>query len=692
MKLSLNWIKEYVGELPDAPKQVGLRMTLATAEIEGHETHGDDIVYDIDNKSLTHRPDLWGHYGFAREVAAVYRQELKALDLGNWAYATQAEDPLAVSLHVDADLCPRYSGLVIDQIQVGPSPQWLVDKLEKIGARSINNIVDLTNYVMFEVGQPMHAFDRSKLSGDQIQVRLATAGETIETLDGGKHTLSETMMVIADASKPVAIAGVMGGANSEVDETTTSMVLESANFHPTHVRRTAAALGIRTDSSMRFEKGLDPEQTDRAVRRYVTLLLELCPQAKISTPLLDAVQASYTARQPILIQTSFEFIRHRLGAPLSDDTIADILTSLHFQVDASNEGIQVTVPSFRSTGDVSIPEDLVEEVGRVFGFDNIEPVAPLIPVQPVRPRPLHAMQRQLRQVLSRDMGFHEVFNYGFVGDKLLEAVGSSPAGHLALANPLASDQNLLRTSLVPNMLKITAENLRFRKQFRFYELERVYSEQVQDPEFDHDRFEISGVVCQQSWKNGSPDCFYTAKGAVEDLLEQLPVAGERRFVPMSENLPPWCHPGRTAQILIGGQALGYVCQVHPQIAHQMDIKAGVGLFVLDVSALLKLPATEAKFVQVQKYPTVPFDISLICDERTLIADVQDVIRHVDAKVKKVDLFDVYVGDNIGAGKKSLAFSIVFAAADHTLQPDEITDLQDRVIAALEQAGHQVRKG
>lgn len=692
MKLSLNWIKEYVGELPDNPKQVGLKMTLATAEIEGHEPHGSDVVYDIDNKSLTHRPDLWGHYGFAREVAAVYRQELKALELGSWSYPAEAQDPLKVELKVDADLCPRYNGLVIEGIKVEPSPAWLVERLEKAGARSINNIVDLTNYVMFELGQPMHAFDRSKLSGDLIQVRLAKAGEQIETLDGGKHELNEQMMVIADAEKPVAIAGVMGGANSEVTEQTTSMVLESANFHPTHVRRTAAALGIRTESSMRFEKGLDPEQTDRAIRRYVTLLLELCPQARVVSPLLDASQSSYTERQPIVIPTSFGFIRQRLGAPLSDETIADILTRLNFQVDASGDQLTVTVPSFRATGDISIPEDLVEEVGRVYGFDNITPVAPLIPVQPVQPSKLHALQRHLRQVLSRDLGFHEVFNYGFVGEKLLQNAGSSPEGHIALANPLASDQNLLRTSLVPNMLKITPENLRYRKNFRIYELERVFDAEPVNGEFEYDRFELCGLICQQSWKNSQPECFYTIKGVVEDLLEQLAVAGERRFVPASGELPAWCHPGRTAEIQIGGQSVGYVTQVHPQIIHNFDIKGGVGLFVLNVSKLLSLPAAEAKFVRVQKYPTVPFDISLICAERTLIADVQDIIRAVDQKVKKVELFDVYSGDKIGAGNKSLAFSITFAAADHTLQPDEIENLQNGVIEALEGAGFQVRKG
>ena len=689
MKLSLDWIHDYVGELPDEPKALGVKMTLATAEIEGIESHGSDSVYNIDNKSLTHRPDLWGHYGFAREVAAVYHKELKALNVGDWSYPNSSSDPLSIDVAVNQELCPRYNGLIIEGIKVAPSPDWLVKRLEKVGARAINNIVDLTNYVMFELGQPMHAFDRSKISGNQIQVRLASKDEHLETLDGETHELTTEMMVIADAEKAVAIAGVMGGANSEVDENTTTLILESANFHPTHVRRTAAKLGIRTDSSMRFEKGLDPVQTETAIRRYVTLLLEICPTAQVIGPLLDANRSE---REPIVIETSYSFINRRLGTDLSLENITGILERLAFKVAVDEDNIQVTVPSFRSTGDISIPMDLVEEIGRVFGYDNIIPEEPLTPVKPVQMNPLHQLQRQLRAVLSRDLAFYEVYNYGFVGDKLLKSVGSSPEGHIALANPLASDQNLLRTSLVPNMLKITAENLRFRKEFRIYELERVFLPEKQSAHFEHDRFELCGLICKTVWKNGPEDIFYGIKGALVDLLEQLPQTGERRFKPAEGLLPAWCHPGRTADVSIGPENIGYLTQLHPQIAQNLGIKAGTGFFVINVSKLLELPAADASFEKVQKYPTVPFDISMITDERTLIADVREIIQNTSPKVKHIELFDVYKGENIGPSKKSLAFKITFAASDHTLQPEEIDTLQHNVMNALDSKGHMVRDG
>lgn len=693
MKLSLDWIQDYVGELPGSPHEIGVKMTLATAEIEGIEQHNGDSVYDIDNKSLTHRPDLWGHYGFAREFAAVFRRDLKALDTGDWAYADSSDDPLQVKMQVDTELSPRYCGLVIDGIQVGPSPDWLVERLEKAGARAINNIVDLTNYVMFEVGQPMHAFDRSKLDGDLIQVRKARAQEEIETLDGESHSLSPEMLVIADAEKAVALAGVMGGANSEVSESTTCMVLESANFHPAHVRRTASALGIRTESSMRFEKGLDPNQTDLAIRRYVTLLKEICPSARVISPLLDADQRSEAVKhEPLVIATEIGDINRRLGTQLPAEQIIDILRRLRFDVSVNGEQLSVKVPSFRATGDVNIAMDLVEEVGRVYGYDNIEPRPPMVPVEPVRHSPLHQLLSHLRSCLSQDLAFQEVYNYGFVGSALLEKVGASAENHLELANPLASDQHLMRKSLVPNMLKITAENLRFHKRFQLYELERVFLPELQSAAFEHDRFELCGLICDVAWKKNPPECFYSIKGAVEDLLEQLPQAGARRFRPAQGQLPAWCHPGRSADIFLGAARVGYLTQLHPQIAQNMGIKAGVGLFVLDVSALLELELKDREAVRVQRYPTVPFDISMITPERTLIADVEELIRGVDDKVRQVELFDVYTGDNIGAGKKSLAFKITFASYDHTLQPDEIEDLQQRTMDTLDQAGHQVRKG
>ncbi len=688
MKLSLDWIQTYVGELPDDPKAIGIKMTLATAEIEGLESHGSDTVYDIDNKSLTHRPDLWGHYGFAREVAAVYQRPLQALVLD--PCESSGSDPLQVSIAVSENLCPRYTGLVVEGIQVGPSPEWLAQALEKVGARSVNNIVDLTNYVMFELGQPMHAFDRHKLSGD-IVVRLAQPEEMIDTLDGAEHKLSEQMMVIADAEKAVAIAGVMGGANSEVSEQTTCLVLESANFHPTHVRRTAAALGIRTDSSMRFEKGLDPSQTDLAIQRFVHLLKQICPEVKVLTPILAVGVA---AAEPILIATDFDYINQRLGTQLPDQQIQGILERLGFEITLNNRQLTVRVPSFRATGDISIPMDLVEEVGRVFGYDNITPIEPLIPVQPVVTQPLHAMQRLLRQVLSRDLAFVEVYNYAFVGEQLLQKSGLSSEGLHALANPLASDQNLLRSSLVPNMLKITAENLRFRKQFRLYELERVFLPELQSAEFEFERHHLCGLLCDVQWrKEGVEDAFYQSKGALEDLLAQLNLAGRLRFRPATAaEREPWCHPGRTATVWIDETAIGYLTQLHPQIAANFGIKAGVGLFNLDLSTVLTLPQAKASFAGVQKYPVVPFDVAVISDEQTLIADVEDLIRNVDQRVRQVALFDLYRGDNIGAGKKSLAFSVTFSAPDHTLQPEEVETLQNGVMQALNAAGHQVRDG
>lgn len=689
MKLSYCWLNEYV-PIPDSPKSLGLKLTMATAEIEDSTTQGEDTVFEIDNKSLTHRPDLWGHYGFAREVAAIYAQPLKPLILAE--IDPEAKVDFSVEVITSIEHCPRYNALLIENIQVGPSPDWLVQRLEAVGARSVNNIVDLTNYVLYEIGQPLHAFDRHKLTGGLV-VRQAYPEESFTALDGSHHCLNPDMIVIADQEKVVALAGVMGGANSQVDASTTALVLESANFHPTSVRRTAAQLGMRTESSMRFEKGLDPLQTETGVRRFVALLKQICPSARIVSPLIDITRWLPT---PPLIETHFSWINRKLGTQLPADQIANILSRLGFILEIQGDQVYVRVPSWRATGDIAIPEDLVEEVGRIYGYDNIVPCAPLIPVEPVQVSPLHALLQRLRQILSGSLHLSEVYNYAFVGEKLLQQVGLSPNGHLALRNPLASDQNLMRTSLVPHMLKVCADNLRFKKQFALYELERIFLDTPQtDTLFEYERFALCVLLCDSAWKNGQAEAFYAIKGVAEHLLLQLNLAGQLQIVPPQspETLSPWCHPGRTAEIHIHSSYVGRITQLHPQIAENFDIKASVSLLELDITTLLTLPQAGFQFAGIQKYPTVPFDISLICPERVLVADVEACIRAAaPERIQQIQLFDIYRGQNLGPGQKSLAFTVTFAAPDHTLTPQEIEILQQSVIQALEQAGWLVRKG
>lgn len=688
MKLSLQWLKSLV-DWPVTPKELGLRLTMATAEIEGLEPHGSDLIIDIDNKSLTHRPDLWGHYGFAREISALYHTPLAPLPVAELALGSthQPEESLTIELQ-DTEWCRRYNALIIENVKVEPSPEWLQRRLEAVGARPINNIVDLTNYILFEMGQPLHAFDRSKLLGDKIIIRRATEGETIATLDGKTHTLTTEMLLIADAQRGAAIAGVMGGALTEVDDTTTTLVLESANFHPGNVRKTAAKLGIRTESSMRFEKSLDPRQTSQGIARFLYLLQEICPGATAKGPIY---QAGITQLPSVTIQTSTTFINRKLGTTLPNSEITGILRSLQFAVQENGEQLTVGVPSWRATGDIGIPEDLVEEVGRVYGYDNITPIAPLVPLAPVQPSPLHELTHQLRQTLSRDLGFTEVYNYAFVGEKLLEKVGESLFNHLELANPLASEHHLMRTSLVPNMLKITAENLRYYKSFNLYELDRVFSsipKPLTDMTFEH--FEVCGLICRPL---NTPDPYLEAKGLLASLQSKLPVQLNLAYQPTTTELPPWAHPGRTAALVSQGKTLGWLAELHPMVAERFNISAKVEIFVLDVSAMLKLPVAGYHFTGVNRYPTVPFDISLICPYKTPVADVQACMAAVDqTKIQSIQLFDTYTGANVGDGNKSLAFTLTFASMEHTLAPDEIQRLQDGVIAALEQAGYLVRKG
>lgn len=687
MYISLNWLKDYVNIPEITPQDFGLKVTMSTAEIEGFEEKGDDIIYDFDNKSLTHRPDLWGHYGFAREIAAIFKTDLKPLNLS----ADTADNHYDLNIRVeDFDLCPRYNALVIDGVTIGPSPQWLQDRLEAVGTRAINNVVDITNYILQEIGQPLHAFDASFIEGNEIIIRRAQEGETMSTLDDIERELNPEMLVIADKNRAVALAGVMGGANSEVNDSTTTIILESANFHPGNIRRTSAKLGLRTDASIRFEKGLDPQQTSLAVKRFYTLLKDICPECKIISKLHD-VKTPFL-RQPI-IYTSIDFINRKLGTTLSQEEIIDILTRLHFEVTIVGNKIKVKVPTFRATGDVSIPEDLVEEVGRIFGYDNITPESPLVTIQPVRLQPHQQLIRNIRQLLSGELGMSEVFNYSFVGDELLEKTGLSNQDHIALANPLSSEHHLLRQSLIPNMLKITAENLRYRKNFAVYELERIFMEQVQsDSNIEYERFSLCGLICRSSLK-ATEEAFFELKGMLESFFPQLE-KGPIQFEPLSpDQCPAWGHPGRTAGLKIKGTPLGHLAQLHPQIAHNFGIKATIALFTVDISLLLNLDDQKSGFKPISRYPVVPFDISLICDFKTHIQDAKNtILNSAPDRVQSVELFDVYTGENIDENQKSLAFKVTFASDQHTLGPDEITTLQNGVIEALEDQNYIVRKG
>ena len=428
-----------------------------------------DYVIEVDNKSLTHRPDLWGHYGMAREVAAITGKKL--LDPVREILALDPKIKVTIE---DYALCPRYSALVFENVTIQPSPLWLQYRLEAIGLNPISNIVDVTNFVMAELSQPMHAFDADKLHGGQIIVRTAHPGEKMAALNGETYELDPSNLVIADPNGAVALAGVIGGAGSAISATTTRIVLESACFNASSIRKTSSKLRLRTDASQRFEKAQDPVNTVRGLARALELLKEVSPGIRLVGGLADAYQP---AKPLPPIKLDLAWLNRKLGCEVPPAEVRRILEALEFKVD---EAFNVTVPSWRATKDVSIKEDLVEEIGRMIGYDNITPVAPLSPARVPPANPERAFHHRVREMAAAQ-GFTEVYNYSFISEESAKMFGFTNL--VEVENPIASDQNYLRPSLLPGILKNIHDNARHFDSFRFFEIGNEVHPDHETPHF-----------------------------------------------------------------------------------------------------------------------------------------------------------------------------------------------------------------
>ena len=646
--------------------------------------HRVDVRFEIDNKSITHRPDLWSHEGFAREIAALFgRPFTSVVDM---SLTDTLEDRLPLTVRIlDPNAAPRYSGLAVTGIKVEESPDWLKAMVTAIGMRPINNIVDITNYVMVELGEPMHAFDRNKLRGTEIIVRTARQGEVVITLDGQSLTLCEEDIVIADAGGPIALAGVMGGGNSEIQDDTTDIVLEAANFNPVNIRKTANRYNMRTEAAMRFEKSLSPENTVPALLRCYQLIREIIPTAKAASRIIDA----YPAKQKrVTIKTSTDFIRKRLGHSVDDKRIIEILSSLAFKVTGPPSDCRIEVPFYRSTKDVSIPEDIVEEVGRIYGYDNIPPSAPMVPCVSPSPNQFRLFERTVKQILTGHFNMTEVSLYSFTGSDVLNRLGVNHDRELRLRNPLSSEQDRLRMSLVPGMVTAVAFNARHTDTFRIYELGRTYhKERREDPSLAAERTMVTGAAYD---KKPSSPLFYEAKRAALGLLQRLRIR-EWSIQPASSSLPPYAHPGRSGIVLVGKRPAGLIFEIHPATLERFDIQGEVAMFDLDLTACYEIGGMPAAFTEISKYPSVPFEVSVIADERRYAKEICDLLLSAGIDlIQSVSVVSVYKGDPIPRGKKSVSLRIIFSSPERTLSPEEIEHLQKQVIERLGRAGFPLR--
>ncbi|MBN1325656.1 phenylalanine--tRNA ligase subunit beta [Candidatus Falkowbacteria bacterium] len=647
----------------------------------------DDVIYEIDNKSLTHRPDLWSQYGFAREVAAIFGKELK-----DWKFNLPKMPVEKLDIKIeDYKLCPRYEGVVIEGIEIAPSPDWMQKRITAVGMRPINNIVDITNYVMWELGQPLHAFDYDKLDGHRIIVRTAKANETIKTLDDENRKLETSILVIADAKKPVAIAGVMGGANTEIDNKTKKIIIESANFDHVSIRRTEAKLSLRSEASIRFEKSLDPNLTDLAIRRAVELILQICPKAKLASRIED-VKKFKLNQGPIKV--SFEFLNKRIGEVIAPNKIIDILESLGFEVKKQKDGLLILVPTWRATKDISIPEDIIEEVARIYGYDNLAVAMPLVSMDRPELNKERYLERKIKTILSLGLAASEVYNYSFVGEDQVKKLGLKAEDHVKISNPQSKEWNLMRRSLIPNLLDNARLNARFFDDFSLFEVGLTYL-----PEFKGARISnkeakflplqdkwISGVVTEK--KNDKP--FYIAKNIISSLLTRLHFEYKLNN---TKNVLSFVKKNRAVDVIIGGKNIGYISELADDLYEKLGLKVKVAIFELNLTKLTELYTDEIIYKPIPKFPGIDLDISMIIPKAILWEQVDKVVREVEKDlIREVNFFDVYEGAGIPEGNKSIAFKIIYRSDDKTLTMEEVQVIHQKVLKTLEQKfGAQIRK-
>jgi len=637
---------------------------------------GTDTVIEFDNKSLTHRPDLWGHYGIAREISAIKGYKFK--ELKPKFKAPEKGETVDVKIE-DYDLCPRYCGLIINNIKVQDSPDWLKKRLKATGHGNHNNIVDVTNYVMTELGQPMHAFDKNYIKGGII-VRRAKKGEKITSLDNKKRELTKNMLIIADHEKPVAIAGIIGGENSEINSGTTSIILESANFNAASIRKSSTKLGVRTDAVQRFEKSLDPHMAQLAIKRAAEIILKICPGAKIAGPITDAEKFN---KKPIKIKLDTDKTRSKIGIDISDKEIKKILESLEFEVSNSFE---ITVPSFRSTKDVLIEDDLIEEVVRIYGYENIPASLPMLPTQLPEENTERFKKHRARELFSYALGFDEVYNYSFYGENEVKNCSLDEKNHIKLLNYLSEDQTRLRTSLIPNLLKNLQLNIKYFDNFKIYEIGRTYKEIGEY--FPLEEKYIGGVILK---KGKNDDSFYEAKGAVEAFFKKFNIKKVKTAKEIKNC--PCGHPTKALTYLgKNGETLAHIFVLHPQVQKNHELEGySIATFEINFTKALLLDQPLRSYKSLPKFPSILLDISVVVDKTKEIKTIKEAIFKANKElIKQVDLFDIYEGENVPAGKKAIAFKIVLQAPDRTLTEQDMTTAQANIFKNLESLGGKIR--
>jgi phenylalanyl-tRNA synthetase beta chain len=645
----------------------------------------EDWVIEIDNKSITHRPDLWGHYGVAREVAAMYQRPLKPYPVTPLEDLTGPDLPeLPVEID-DPQMCPRYTGLVMRSLDPRPSPLWLQLRLGHVGLRPIDAMVDLTNYIMAELGQPMHAFDGDK--ADRIEVGVAEPGSRFTTLDGVNRTLPDRALMILCRRKPVALAGIMGGAETEIGPHTKSVLLESANFDPAVIRRCSIVLRHRTDAAARFEKSLDPANTVLAIQRFVHLARDFWPGMTLASKLSDCHPVP---AEPVAVEIDPDFVSRFMGYPVTPEEISNLLTPLGFTVEPAGDNLRVGVPSFRATRDVSIEADVIEEIARCIGYGNIEPTLPQVTVRSFTPNAVHELEQRTLRIWTAGLGYSEIHGYLWYDAEWCRQLGFSPGECVELRNPIVAGAHRLRRTLLPGLLSALDQNRHHMTEFKLIELGSAFApDKPQDRETRH-----LAVLSGRRQKGAEDALLAELRGAIETwawhTLETP--AGFGRAV--QDAALPWQHEQKTAQVSIGDVTCGLASVLPVALRRAIDDHLApwsVAWAEIELSSLVELMPRVQKLAGVPEHPQKDMDFTVVVPAERSYTDVSaQVAGFQHPLLGRLNYVTSYEGGSLGPGRRSLTFRARIGCNDRTLVEEDLASFRKAFAEHLARCGLELR--
>lgn len=642
----------------------------------------EDTIFEVDNKSLTNRPDLWGHYGIAREISVLTKRPLKPLEVMDTSiYKDLAKIDVKVE---NAEKCFRYSCITVSDIKKKTSPINMKIRLTYCGMRPINLLADLTNYLMMELGQPMHAFDNEKVS----KIRVKTYPETVAflTLDGVERKVDTDTLLICDEKEPVAIAGIMGGELSEITDNTSSVLLESANFDGVSVRKSATRLGMRTDASSRYEKTIDPELTLPAIERFLKLLTDVDPGVKVTSSLTDCYVKHY---ETITIDFDKAYVDKYTGIDISSNQIEETLTGLGFQVTRKADEFSIVVPSWRATKDVTIKADIIEEITRIYGYDNFEIRSVKSFLTPVR----HSVERdneyRMKELLSERYSMNEVHSYIWYESKMNKELGIIAEPNIRVINSITAENDTIRSTMIPSLLGFVAKNADNFPEMGMYEIGRV-ADGLREDGLCNERKRLGIVVASK--KLSDKEIYFKCKEIVEQLILMIKNISPSYLVKEELAKYNYVHPVNSASIQVKGEEVGYFSVLNPRVKNKIDKKLNVAFAEIDLEDLEKVTAESLRYTEVSKYPGVTIDLSLLVDRTLRYENIVAYVKDYKCEyLQNFHLVDIFEDEKLLPGKKSVTVRFDFISRERTLEGQEIQTMVDELLALLAAKGIEIRK-